>query len=74
MKTHKKDKVTFVTKENNWEKSGSVKELKINKSEDVLQIKFENDDVVEIHAFDVGSGRPCLLVSDMIAPVNLQPN
>jgi hypothetical protein len=67
----KTDRVTFITEKNNWLDAGGVKELKMNKSKDVVQIHFENGNIAEIHSCNpYGEGRGALVVSDLVSLAN----
>lgn len=69
----KTDRVTFITEKNNWLDAGGVKELKMNKSKDVVQIHFENGNIAEIHSCNpYGEGRGALVVSDLVSLANAQ--
>lgn len=69
----KTDRVTFITEKNNWLDAGGVKELKMNKSKDVVQIHFENGNIAEIHSCNpYGEGRGALVVSDLVSLANVK--
>lgn len=64
----KTDRITFITVKNNWLEAGQIKEIKMNKTMDVVQLHFEDGRLAEIHSCNpCGEGNGGLVLSDLVS-------